>query len=83
MEALDTRGAGEFLERSPAAIRNMVLRRIIPHRKVGGRLVFIREELEEFVRRSPGVTSMISGMNEMAFEECGSRKARKWMEVFV
>jgi len=56
MEPLNTKEAGQFLRRSPAAIRNMVLRRVIPHRKVAGRLIFLREELEEWVRRSPGLT---------------------------
>ena len=56
MEPWDTKQAGQFLKRSPAAVRNMVLRRIIPHRKVAGRLIFIRKELEEWVRRSPGVS---------------------------
>jgi hypothetical protein len=53
--ALDTKEAGAFIRRSPAAVRNLVMRRLIPFRKVGGRLLFIREELEEWVRRSPGV----------------------------
>jgi hypothetical protein len=56
MEPLDTREAGRFLKRSPAAVRNMVHRQVIPYRKVSGRLIFIREELEEWVRMSPGVS---------------------------
>ena len=56
MECLNTKEAGDLLRRSPAAIRNMVLRRSIPFRKVSGRLVFLREELEEMVRRSRGVS---------------------------
>jgi hypothetical protein len=56
MDPLDTREANQFFKRSPAAVRNMVLRREIPFRKVPGRLIFLREELEEMIRRSPGVT---------------------------
>jgi len=52
---LDTREAGDFLRKSPAAVRNLVMRKIIPFRKVGGRLLFIREELEQWILRSPGV----------------------------
>jgi hypothetical protein len=56
MTPLDTREASQFLKRSPAAVRNMVLRRIIPYRKVSGRLMFIQEELEEWIKRCPGVS---------------------------
>ena len=56
MECFDTKGAGGFLRKSPAAIRNLVMRKEIPFRKVSGRLVFIREELEEWVRMSPGMS---------------------------
>jgi len=56
MECLNTIEAGDLLRKSPAAVRNLVMRKAIPFRKVGGRLVFIREELEEWIRRSPGVT---------------------------
>ena len=52
---LNTTEAATFLRRSPAAVRNLVLRRMIPFRKCGGRLVFIREELERWIRESPGV----------------------------
>jgi hypothetical protein len=55
MEPLDTREAGRFVKRSPAAVRNLVLRKQIPYRRVAGRLVFIREELEEWIRGSPGL----------------------------
>jgi len=56
MECLDTRGAGRLVKRSPAAIRNLVMRKEIPFRKVGGRLIFIREELEEWIRNCPGMS---------------------------
>lgn len=56
MECLNTIEAGDLLRKSPAAVRNLVMRKAIPFRKVGGRLVFIREELEEWVRKSPGVS---------------------------
>ncbi len=55
MTPLDTKQAGDFLRKSPAAIRNLVMRRMIPYRKCGGRLLFIREELEEWVLKSPGI----------------------------
>ncbi len=42
--------------KTPAAIRNMVLRRQIPYRKVGGKLLFIKREIMEMVERAPGMT---------------------------
>jgi len=40
---------------TPGAIRNLVLRRKIPFRKVGGRLVFLRDEIEKWIASAPGV----------------------------
>lgn len=55
-EHLNTKEAGLFIgKRSPAAVRNLVLRKQIPFRKVGGRLLFIRSELEKWIMDSPGV----------------------------
>jgi len=52
---LNSQEAGELIRRSPGAVRNLVLRKQIPFRKVAGRLVFLRSELERWVERSPGV----------------------------
>ena len=52
---LDTKGAAELLNRSPGAIRNLVMRRAIPYRKAGGRLVFFKHEIELWIDSSPGV----------------------------
>ena len=52
---LNTAEAGELIRRSPPAMRNLVMRKQIPFRKVAGRLVFIRSELEKWVEGSPGV----------------------------
>jgi hypothetical protein len=51
----DTKDAGVYLGRSDGAIRNLVLRRAIPFRKPGGRLVFIKSELDSWIRSAPGV----------------------------
>lgn len=40
--------------RTPGAIRNLVLRGHIPYRKAGGRLVFIRKELDAWIEGAPG-----------------------------
>ena len=47
---------GEYLgKRSAGAVRNLVMRRKIPFRKVGGRLVFLKNEINEWVLTAPGV----------------------------
>ena len=56
MILLSTTEVADLLRRSPAAIRNMVMRKIIPYRKPGGRLLFVKDELEEWVLRSEGVS---------------------------
>lgn len=52
---LSTEECAEFLGRSPGAIRNLVMRRAIPYRKPGGRLMFLRTELQAWVESAPGV----------------------------
>ncbi len=54
-EHLYTDDLSEFLGRSSGAIRNLVMRRAIPYRKVGGRLMFIKSEIKEWIENSPGV----------------------------
>jgi hypothetical protein len=47
---------GQFIGgRTAGAIRNLVMRRQIPYRKVGGRLVFLKSEIIEWLDRSPGL----------------------------
>ena len=53
---LTTYEAANFIGRSPGAVRNLVARRQIPFRKVGGRLMFFQKELFEWVNTAPGVT---------------------------
>lgn len=45
-----------YIDRSPGAVRNMVLRRAIPYRKPGGRLLFDREQIDEWIKNSEGVS---------------------------
>jgi len=55
-EFLDTRAVAEMLNRSEAAIRNLVLRKAIPYRKPGGRLMFLRSEICEWIENAPGLS---------------------------
>lgn len=41
--------------RSKAALRQMVWRKQIPHRKIGGKVVFFRDEIEKWIEDAPGV----------------------------
>ena len=47
--------AADFTGRTPDAIRRMVERGQIPYRKWGKRVIFVREELEEFLDNLPGL----------------------------
>jgi hypothetical protein len=51
---LNTHECGEMLGRTDNAIRRLVMRGIIPYRKIGGKLVFLENELLEFIENSPG-----------------------------
>jgi predicted DNA-binding transcriptional regulator AlpA len=54
-EYLTTKECGRLIGRSAGAIRNLVLRKQIPHRKPSGRLLFIRSEIEKWIVNAPGV----------------------------
>ena len=54
-EILTTAEAAAYISRTPGAIRNLVLRRAIPHRKPGGRLIFLRSELDQWLDTAPGI----------------------------
>lgn len=51
----NTSEVAKFIGRSPGSVRNLVLRRAIPYRKVAGRLVFIRSEIEVWIEEAPGL----------------------------
>ena len=55
-ELLDIARASQLLGCSQKALRARVSRRIVPFRKFGGRIVFRRTELEQFIECLPGVT---------------------------
>lgn len=56
MEILTIEEAAIKLKRTPRSIRALILRRAIPFRKAGGRILFIEEELDRWVLASPGKT---------------------------
>ena len=57
-EVLDVHEAAALLGASEKVVRARVARRLLPFRRSGGRIVFLREELLEFYRQLPGCTLM-------------------------
>jgi hypothetical protein len=55
-EYLSVKSLSQYIPKSPGAIRNLVLRRAIPFRKVGGRLIFKKHEIDQWIESSPGVS---------------------------
>jgi hypothetical protein len=55
-QILDVAGAAQLLGVSEKAIRARVARGLLPYRRWGGRVVFLADELAEYLRRLPGVT---------------------------
>lgn len=53
---LDVRAAAAYLGGSERSLRWHVARGLVPYRKLGGRIVFKRVELETFVDDLPGIT---------------------------
>ncbi|MBZ5499259.1 MAG: helix-turn-helix domain-containing protein [Acidobacteriia bacterium] len=51
---LDVAGAAELLGVTEKVIRARAARMLLPHRRWGGRLVFVRKEIEEFFQSLPG-----------------------------
>lgn len=44
------------MKRSEGAVRNLVLRRMIPYRKPAGRLLFDKEEIDRWINQSEGIS---------------------------
>lgn len=53
---LGLREAAALIGRTESSVRSMVFRRKIPHRRVAGRLCFLADEIDRWVREeSPGL----------------------------
>jgi hypothetical protein len=66
-----------YIKRSKGAIRNLVLRRAIPYRKPAGRLLFLKEEIDQWIAKAPGTTlddfHLTSKMYEASSYQIGNR----------
>ena len=54
--ALDVNGCAKAIDRTPSAVRHLVERGLIPHRKWNGKIIFLRTEVEAFLKKLPGCT---------------------------
>jgi hypothetical protein len=54
--ALDVHACAGLLGTSPRAIRGLIAKRIIPHRRLAGRIIFIRSEVETWLAYLDGCT---------------------------
>jgi hypothetical protein len=52
----DVAGVAAFLGESEKAVRSQITRGLLPHRRFGGRIVCLTDELTDYLRRLPGVT---------------------------
>lgn len=55
-ELLDVSAAATFLGSSEKVVRARVARRLLPFRRFGGRIVFLRKDMEAFIADLPGCT---------------------------
>jgi hypothetical protein len=53
----DIAGEAANLGISEKALRAQVARGLIPHRRLGGRIVFLADEVSTYLRQLPGVTA--------------------------
>ena len=60
-EILSVKDVAEFLGITPAGVRLKVYRGQLPARKLGGRIVFLREELESYLKSLPEVVKKPMG----------------------
>lgn len=51
---LSVEGAAQFLGNTPKSVRQLQARRLLPYHKIGTRVIFLKDELEAFLRGLPG-----------------------------
>jgi hypothetical protein len=51
---LDVSAAAQFLGSTDKSLRAMVARRVVPFRRLNSRIIFLKEELVEFLQHLPG-----------------------------
>ncbi len=51
---MDVRGLASYLGTSEHCVRSRVRRREIPFKKMGGRLLFLKHEIDQYLEQLPG-----------------------------
>jgi len=54
---MNTNELAFYIRRSPAQIRQMVARHQVPFRKVCGRLLFLKSEIDSWIDSQPGLSA--------------------------
>jgi hypothetical protein len=62
---LNVRQTAEFFGTTEKCIRKRIERGMLPYRKLGARIVFVRTELEDFVSKLPGLTIKDAELNAL------------------
>ena len=62
--ALDVRGAAAFVGDTEKGIRGKVVRRLIPFRRLGSRIIFLRSELEQWLTTLDGCNLDEANVNQ-------------------
>jgi len=73
--ALDVRGASVFYGGTEKQTRGLVARRLIPFRRLGGRIIFLRSELEMWLSTLDGCTLAEAKTNRAARQAAESAVA--------
>lgn len=68
-EALDVRAYSGWMGQSEDQTRSQVARGIIPYHRLGGRIIFLKSEIIEFLQNLPGVSLDEARTNLSAREE--------------
>ncbi len=71
-ELLGVREAAEFLGFSEGAVRIRTKRGLLPHRRDGRRIVYLRRELATWVARRPVVVSVAAALENAQLQEAGT-----------
>lgn len=55
-EALDVRAYSGWMGQSELQTRSQIARGVVPYHRLGGRIIFLRSEVLEYLRNLPGVS---------------------------
>jgi hypothetical protein len=72
---LDMASAAQFAGWTENAMRARVERGRVPYRRDGGRIIFIRDEIEDFLRKLPGVNVKEALTNDRVARDDKGKKA--------